>query len=389
MEHQIKEILDNLHDELDSYQQNMSLVSGVAGISLFKFTYYKYFREGTFDLAYNDRLNNLIESSANIDYPAFAGGKSGINWFFSFLYSQGVLDANDWKLITGDNQTLAIAAINFLQNDYYDPLHGGIGIARQLLYLKNNISVSFFSRVFETLNHILSKGGDMFRHFNTDNGVLELNKTNLGLSHGITGILKFCIDCYNKGVCKQQSQTFALNIIDYLIGNTLSDRTKSYFASINDSKSPSQQASRLGWCYGDLGIAYILFKAGTTFNDENVKNFALDVLYHSTERRQYEQTQVTDAGICHGSSGIAHIYNRLWDKTKDAVFAEACRYWIKRTIEYSMYPDGIAGFKAYSNVRYMYENNVGLLEGATGVGLVLLSYLTKNFDWDYCIMLND
>jgi lantibiotic biosynthesis protein len=98
---------------------------------------------------------------------------------------------------------------------------------------------------------------------------------------------------------------------------------------------------------------------------------------------------VKDAGFCHGCAGIAHMYNKLWHSTHQPVFKAACDFWMQRTLDMATYPDGMAGHKKYTGTEGVFESTPALLDGVAGIGLVLLSYLTGDFSWDYCLMLNN
>ncbi len=39
------------------------------------------------------------------------------------------------------------------------------------------------------------------------------------------------------------------------------------------------------------------------------------------------------------------------------------------------------------HIRNVYNHE--LLQGMLGIGVVLLSYITEDFSWNYCLMLND
>mgnify|MGYP000993101183 CR=1 FL=1 len=103
----------------------------------------------------------------------------------------------------------------------------------------------------------------------------------------------------------------------------------------------------------------------------------------------HKETIVFDAGICHGSAGVAHIFNKMAHYTNNVIFKEAADYWIKKTLEFAHHKDGIGGYKSYTHTDEKWKKEVGFLEGSIGIGLVLSSYITGNFDWDYCLMLND
>ena len=78
----------------------------------------------------------------------------------------------------------------------------------------------------------------------------------------------------------------------------------------------------------------------------------------------------------------------MWRHSSIPDFKEAAEYWIAQTLEMDVHQDGIAGYKAFNPVERSWMNVPGLLEGTAGTGLVLLSYLTADCSWDYCLMLD-
>jgi hypothetical protein len=219
--------------------------------------------------------------------------------------------------------------------------------------------------------------------------IVNKNKINLGIAHGITSILKNATDCYKKGIQKTKSKAIALSIINYLIKNKNNDISSSYFPYFVGNLKSENQFSRLSWCYGDLGISYILYQSSIVFNKDKIANFAMNVLIHTTKRVSEEETNIVDAGICHGSAGVAHIYNKMWHKTQNPIFKEAMEHWILKTIEYAISKNNMVNYNSYNPTSKKSKLNYSLLEGSAGVGLVLQSYLTGDFTWDYSLMLND
>lgn len=47
--------------------------------------------------------------------------------------------------------------------------------------------------------------------------------------------------------------------------------------STSQESQPQRQASRLAWCYGDLGVAVALWNAGKVLDDETLKTKAHEV----------------------------------------------------------------------------------------------------------------
>jgi hypothetical protein len=108
--------------------------------------------------------------------------------------------------------------------------------------------------------------------------------------------------------------------------------------------------------------------------------------------RDGQECGVVDACFCHGSSGLAHIFNRLYHATHDEIFAAASRYWIDRTLQFRSPGDSAAGylFKSVdSNGNIGFRPRYGVLEGIAGIGLGLLAAIsTVEPCWDRIFLLD-
>ena len=112
------------------------------------------------------------------------------------------------------------------------------------------------------------------------------------------------------------------------------DKYGSFFPYITIESSESLSKSRLAWCYGDLGIATTLYQAGITFDRQDWVTKSLEIFrFAAVWRRDLEGNMVNDACLCHGSSGIGHIFYRMWYNTKISEFKEAADYWFEKTLE--------------------------------------------------------
>ena len=113
----------------------------------------------------------------------------------------------------------------------------------------------------------------------------------------------------------------------------------------------------------------------------------MDVLKKSTQRLSLTENRVVDAGICHGSAGIALIYYRLYIETQMREFNEATNHWLKQTINFSKYEDGLAGYK--TSLIDELKCDYSLLTGISGIGLALISCIEKgNQEWDEMLLLS-
>jgi lantibiotic biosynthesis protein len=163
------------------------------------------------------------------------------------------------------------------------------------------------------------------------------------------------------------------------------------YKQISIDGSAHYESSRLGWCYGDPGIASSIWQAGKALKNEEWKNEAIEIMLHASLRKELKINGVMDAGICHGTAGIAHIFNRFYWETKMPVFKEAANYWIEETLKMAYHKDGLAGYKAWQGKERGWQNEYGLLEGVAGIGLVLLGFLTDDINdlsWDRCLLLS-
>ena len=143
----------------------------------------------------------------------------------------------------------------------------------------------------------------------------------------------------------------------------------------------------MAWCYGDLGVGIALWQAGKALKKEKWKKTGLEVLLQSTSRQTFHETSVIDTGICHGCSGIAMIYRRMFLETHRDEFKQAIPYWINQTLNYSHFEDGLVGYKTWEKNKWI--RDYSLLTGVSGIGLVLLSYLEDDQqDWDEIFLIS-
>ena len=113
-------------------------------------------------------------------------------------------------------------------------------------------------------------------------------------------------------------------------------------------------------------------------NDKLLKNEIIEIFRFNTKRRLEKDTNVEDMYICHGAFGISHIYDNMYRETGIADFKECSEYWFK---------EGLDRFDCLSEE--LDNQKLSVLEGLSGVGLVLISYMTEEkLLWDECLLLN-
>jgi lantibiotic modifying enzyme len=97
---------------------------------------------------------------------------------------------------------------------------------------------------------------------------------------------------------------------------------------------------------------------------------------------------VVDPGLCHGASGLAHTFNRLFQSTGDGDCLGAARHWLSVAVQMRN-DEGLAGYAAWgASGRARWDAERGLLEGIAGIGLALVAAITaENPAWDRCLLL--
>jgi class I lanthipeptide synthase len=137
--------------------------------------------------------------------------------------------------------------------------------------------------------------------------------------------------------------------------------------------------ARCAWCYGDPGIAAALLMAARGVGAGGWEQAAVALACRAAERPP-ERTGVVDASFCHGTAGLAHIYNRIYQATGEPKLGRAAMYWLERTLDFYRLARGNGGSWVQASKDRAEAGpwtGIGLLEGAAGVALVLLAATTS------------
>jgi lantibiotic biosynthesis protein len=389
MKNLIDPIVKDIHQELLLHRSaSASLYLGQAGTLLFQFLYARY-QPAVFDASFMQQsIEAMTEDALLRGNHTFCSGLSGVHWLYTFLYNNGLLETADWEFLCTDDDLLADSAIAMLEQGNYDFLHGALGIAWQLLYKNPQQRQVFFDKVFALFDQLIQKSSHgLFPHYVAVENISYPQEVNLSLSHGMTSVLKFCLECYQRRICIDKARLLAENIIRFLQSHTIPGALKNNFADIVHANGHMTSYNRLAWCYGDMSMGLVLYQAGVCFNNRELCRGAHDLLLKTTERRNFDNSSVYEPCFCHGSSGLAYMYLKMGHYTKDVRFEEAAHFWLMKTIGYTTHTDGRFRINQSTHGQ-AYINEYSLLEGMSGIGLTMLSFLTRDFSWDYCLMLN-
>jgi hypothetical protein len=186
----------------------------------------------------------------------------------------------------------------------------------------------------------------------------------LGVAHGMAGLLPLLARAWALGVGGPAVRALLDNAVRWLTARLIGSPTGTTIPSFI-ARDIEPEPARTAWCYGDPGVAIALLLAARDAAEPGWERTGTDLAI-SAARRPPELTRVTDAGVCHGTAGLAHLFNRLYQMTGEAELAAAAGFWMERTLEACARALTADGGPAP-------WNGPGLLEGAAGVALVLLA----------------
>ena len=210
---------------------------------------------------------------------------------------------------------------------------------------------------------------------------------NLGLAHGTPGVVALLARYLAAGIEPERTAAMLEGAMSGLLAAAPQMPNGRYPAKVRPTgrEPPARQA----WCYGDPGVATAIIAAAHVAGREEWRLEGAELIATMLER-PFESSGVVDFGLCHGSAGLAHICNRLFQATGDETLAVGARSWIMRALAMRRPGEGIAGFLAYTpHLRERWSPDASLLTGAVGLALALLAAATDiEPAWDRVLLLD-
>lgn len=374
------------------------LFNGFTGNALFYAYHYQITGKEEDLHALEETVTKTIAAFEVADQPySHCGGMAGMAWCLQHLVQLGYIEADNLNDVFEEVDIwLGDYMLADLKEHRYDFLHEGLGIA---LYFAERCPHPVAQRYLEAAVQLLAESvqplavghswKDQFSriHYNIDQDCY-----NLGLSHGVPAIISVLGKIHEKGIATAQSRDLMHGALQWLLStrNTGDEEGHALFGTLVDAHNNSlgNRNSRLGWCYGDLGIATTFWNAGQQLQHPAYQDTAAEILAYTFRHRNHTNGMVVDAGLCHGAAGIAQVFRRFHRNTGDALLGNAADQWMDHTLQFRVFEDGLAGFKAKEKSEYVKCYN--FLEGIAGIGLAMIAALDKDIspDWDRCLLLS-
>jgi hypothetical protein len=209
---------------------------------------------------------------------------------------------------------------------------------------------------------------------------------NLGLAHGVPGVIGLLGQVCPAGVAHDKARPLLDGAVRWLLDQDGPDGFSNWVVP-----GTTGNRARLAWCYGDPGVAAALLGAARCVAEPAWEAAALAIARRAAQR-PYEESGVKDAGLCHGSAGLAHLFNRMFHATGEPELAQVARSWFEQTLAMRRPGRGIGGYEAWKSDEAAGQSgssDADLLNGAAGIALALLAATTSiEPRWDRMLLLS-
>lgn len=392
-----------LKEENYNNDLNISLLSGISGNVLLLVYYYFFSNKKDYGQKAIVLLDHILANISKIKGYSLSG-LTGVFWLLQHLVNVEFIDEEEvLNLIEIDEIIYESFKQDELNHDY-DLLHGLIGKGLYFVERHKNTNstkeLNSLLNILENMSVQTQYNTTTWKfpsHYNKRFPEAKGIKYSLGLSHGIPSILCFLFTLHELKIQNKKVEYLIKNNIKWLLNFEMENSISCFPAVIREPKN-SLKESPLAWCYGDLGVSLSFFRASKILKKDDYYQKGLMIARHSLKRnlassfvRMDSKKNIIDACLCHGTSGIALMYNRIYKLTKLQEFRQKSQYWGKLTVDAQKKDNGLAGY--FSHNIFVKNSNIntsyGLLDGIAGIGLCLLSIYnpSEDFDWEKVLLL--
>ncbi|MFJ9770608.1 lanthionine synthetase C family protein [Kitasatospora sp. NPDC101157] len=224
--------------------------------------------------------------------------------------------------------------------------------------------------------------------------IYPLGNLNCGLAHGIPGPLAIMALSSARGVEVEGLAQAIRALVRWLLSHRHDDAAGPNWPAliplVDDgqgvTEGPAGECTRSAWCYGSPGIARALWLAGRALSEDEWCRTAVRTL-EAVYRRPVHERRIGSPTLCHGVAGLLQVTLRFAHDTGLAIFRDAAVDLTEQILAHvdPNRPMGIAAVEPGGNL----VDQPGLLDGAAGVALVLLSAAThREPAWDRVLALS-
>jgi lantibiotic biosynthesis protein len=266
-------------------------------------------------------------------------GYAGLRWALTHL----VVDGDAAETLGRIDALLSEVLAEDPWKGPYDLAEGLAGLA--LAYSAASVATaSIQARILDHLDEVHETGTD---------------RRALGCAHGLAGVVGAVARLAVGGVQRERC------------GRILERAMPSLLALAAADSEPNA-----GWCRGDAGLAVVSLAAARATDRADWGHAATELGHRAIATARGREPP--DACLCHGMAGLAHLFNRLYQSTRQDAFREAALHFLRRTVDLRRPGEGAAGYTMFwrtpDETRWVATTT--LFAGVAGVGLALLAAIT-------------
>ncbi|WP_075884033.1 lanthionine synthetase C family protein [Candidatus Protochlamydia sp. W-9] len=402
---------------------SLTLSHGYPGILMFFATLDEFFPDEKWDLIahqYVIKIKEAIEAGENSDLSMF-GGLTG-----SCLAIQQASKGKTryQKLLNTLNSHL----FNKVNEAYFDPIQEkidlnlpihpslydaisgicGIG-AYALKNLDHPLALPCLTKILRMctlltrdikIGSYLVPGWYIPAHYQfteADKKAYPKGNFNLGVAHGIPGVLAFLSISAMQGILVEGQMEAIEKITHWIYSKKKYNKETPYWTyrisfeeEILNMQEDFSEISMEAWCYGSAGIVRTLYLAGKALQNQELQQTAIENYLPINSRININDHSTPT--FCHGLAGVLTL-TRLMAKDSKSADLEKFGNQLEQELLNRYNPANIFGFKdkeiTFLNNSVMKErrivevDKVGLLEGVSGILLALMTKHTNCFSWTY------
>ncbi len=365
------------------------------GALLFEATLYRYSKKEIYKERALMLLNTLTQVFGEKQMGSgFLEGFEGIFYVIQYLKKCDIIETED---IVEDLEKYLLQSLSTdFQTNNFDPIHGSIGKLWYYINSEDQDEKKVNHLIDQFLNALYNNRQENDKGiFWYDENEEEKGLVNLGMAHGLPGVLAFLLRLKELGFEHIHLTKLIEGVLQSLLGFKNDISKLSNFPDYHSENINQRNLnSRLGWCYGDLGITNTLLYASKVLEREDVKKEAVQILGTLIPRRMgtsgldhFEDYSFFDTGFCHGLSGITFMLQKINNQlNNNPTIDKRIQFWKKELVHNLKIQLGIDE-EIYlpwyrQDKEYTYTlDKASMLNGLCGTGLVLLSLQYNNYDW--------
>ncbi|MEM6721887.1 MAG: lanthionine synthetase LanC family protein [Bacteroidota bacterium] len=377
---QIREVLVDNHEKFT----NMGLLNGLLGVSLYHYYYYLYTEDENYLEGVITYLEKSIEGLSN-DYKGthIVNDIMELGNYVTFLNECGLIDREDVNALLVDSDAIVSTFMeNELEKRNLDPILGAIKAG--YYFLNRNKFIDKKAELLKLLNAIQAQAIDKVDIIYWESTLknIEKLKTELGISHGVSGIVNFLLQTIVHKIPYEHTKELILGGLHF-INIYIED------AGVNKIRIEADHPSKLKYqdiAYGDIGIGYTYVKAGTILNIKTLTETGIQLINNAATFRDDENVYIKDGSLFYGTAGLSAMFSKINTELHSDALENVANYWGEKTMAMGNSNSKWAGYSSNYNAQHDYTH-LSLSEGICGIGIMLMAQ-QKKLKHDYLQFFN-